>query len=76
MKNSQQHYIYLNDCKQLLNQLGGSVDLNSRLICKISPHTPPTIIYKINIQDLENYPLPVLQTIYQRLKLIIEIGNI
>lgn len=59
----------LNEIKQLLSDMGGEVELKTRLVVKTSPHTKPIILYKISIENLE-YKEPVLQTILQRLKLI------
>lgn len=57
-----------NECKELLNHYGGYLKLDSRLVCKMSPHSNPVILYELSIEDLEKYDLPTLQTIYQRLK--------
>lgn len=68
MSKSEQWLLYFNDCKELLKYYGGYLKLDSRLICKMSPHSHPVILHEIKIEDLETYDLPVLQTIYQRLK--------
>lgn len=68
MKQSEQWQVYFNDCKELLKHYGGYLKLDSRLICKMSPHSHPVILYELKTEDLETFDLPVLQTIYQRLK--------
>lgn len=67
MKN-QQWQVCFNDCTELLKHYGGYLKLDTRLACKMSPHSHPIILYELKIEDLETYDLPVLQTIYQRLK--------
>lgn len=60
----------IEEIKKILTEYGGKIELNSRLVCKMSPHSHPVILYSIDINDLDNYSIPVLQTILQRLKLI------
>lgn len=58
--------------RQLIGELSdtGTVEFETRLVCKMSPHTPPTILNSISANNPMNYSEPVLNTIIQRLKLI------
>lgn len=47
----------------------GWVNFNSRLVCKMSPHSTPTILWSVSVNDdFDTMDKNVLQTIFQRLK--------
>ncbi len=50
----------------------GVVDFKSMLICKMSPHSHPVILTRVTKEDeFSSYSTPVINTIMQRLKLIL-----
>lgn len=62
------------EIKKILTEIG-DIDLATRLVCKMSPHTPPVILWKIKMEDIDKYDKNVLATILQRLKYIKAFGN-
>ncbi len=59
--------------KELLQELGGSVFIEDKIRCKVSPHKPSEVVTgKIDLEtDFSVYSKEMQQTIIQRLKLLI-----
>ncbi len=68
----------IQEIKELITQINpiGVVEFTARLSCKMSPHSPPVILYKVSVtDDFEKMSKPVLWTIIQRLKIMIYENN-
>lgn len=62
----------INEITEMLKSLGGSVDFDTPVVCKLTPHTKPEKLSGLNSgDDLNRFSIHMLYTIRQRLKLIL-----